>query len=128
MTGNKKLRGGFASTALWGLSILTLVFGFALAGCDKDDDSSGPLDGVWECESYKITISGKNWTLSLADIDVTRGTLKLENKAITLTITQTKGESGWVDAPSSPAMTGTLKDDNSFDLTIGRESKPFTKK
>jgi hypothetical protein len=43
MIGNKKRGSAWGGTkaVVWGLSILTLVFGFALAGCGGDDDSGG---------------------------------------------------------------------------------------
>ncbi|MDR0540132.1 MAG: hypothetical protein LBG74_06490 [Spirochaetaceae bacterium] len=79
MTGNKKLRGGFASTALWGLSVLTLVFVFALTGCDKDDDSGGgnsivsDYQGEWE--GWSGTPSGT--------LKVGKDTIEVGDKTIT---------------------------------------------
>jgi hypothetical protein len=106
-----------------------LVFGFALAGCDKDDDSSGPLDGRWESEHYIITITGKDWYLRTlaSETDTAKGTLKLEDKAITLTTTHGYVNGVWIEVPSTLSYTGTLRDSNSFDLTINRESELFTK-
>jgi hypothetical protein len=106
-----------------------LVFGSVFVSCDTGNDpNSDSLDGIWETTdtSYGInrfTISGNNWTLAIGSslTETNKGTLRVEDKTMTFTVTHQKTSAGgdWVLYSSSPRI-GTLSDDGkSFDLQGG---------
>jgi hypothetical protein len=88
MKGNTKgssAKGG-AKAAVWGLGVLILVFGFALAGCDNGSDPGGGGNPEWD-------VSLTPHTRTSGDVTLRYGAWRRDGGSSTLTFYTGGGDS-----------------------------------